>query len=173
MKQALTFGSIAVHLWIQLILLGSIFLDTFMVYPNIFHNIPASFDTAMDFMAVASPGTFFPPLGFLSIVSGAAAVVFSWNIKHVRYWILSSMLMIILEGVSSILFAWPRNEIMFVEGSDMHSTAILIQTAREFLVVHGFRVACNIAGSILIYIGFLRYYQWKLTSDRPSTKPGA
>lgn len=32
--------SVLSHLWIQWIILGGILLNTFMVYPNIFHNVP-------------------------------------------------------------------------------------------------------------------------------------
>ena len=36
--------------WIVMILLGSIVLETFMVYPNIFHDPPKSFETALAFI---------------------------------------------------------------------------------------------------------------------------
>ncbi|WP_082232033.1 hypothetical protein [Halobacillus massiliensis] len=157
MKEKFTFGSIAGHLWIQLIMLGSILLQTFMVYPNIFYNIPHSFEVGMEFMKVAAPNTYFPPLGFLSIVTGAVAALLVWRHKSTRWWVIASMLMIMLEGSASILFEWPRNEIMFIEGADVHSAAFLKQTAREFLIVHGFRVLCNMAGSLFIFIGFMKF----------------
>ncbi|MFG6147508.1 hypothetical protein [Halobacillus sp. B23F22_1] len=157
MREKMTFIFIAGHLWIQLIMLGSILLQTFMVYPNIFHDIPHSFETGMEFMAVAAPNTYFPPLGFFSILTGIAAVVLAWRYKRVKWWVLASMLMIVLEGAASMIFEWPRNEIMFIEGVSVHSVEFLTKTAREFLAVHGFRVLCNIAGSVLIFIGFLKY----------------
>ncbi|WP_101842582.1 hypothetical protein [Halobacillus sp. Marseille-P3879] len=157
MREKFTFGLIAGHLWIQLIMLGSILLQTFMVYPNIFHDIPHSFELGMEFMAVAAPNTYFPPLGFLSILTGIVAVVLAWRYQRVKWWVLASMLMIVLEGATSMIFEWPRNEIMFIEGANVHSVEFLTKTAREFLVVHGFRVLCNVAGSVLIFIGFLKY----------------
>ena len=48
------------YLWIMMILLGSIVLQTFMVYPNIFYNPPDSFRAGLDFMKVRTPHTFFP-----------------------------------------------------------------------------------------------------------------
>ncbi|MFB5662979.1 hypothetical protein [Alteribacillus sp. HJP-4] len=162
MKKKTAFTFLLSHLWIQWIMLGSILLDTFMVYPNIFYDIPNSFETALDFMAVASPGTFFPTLGLLSIVSGIFAALFSWSTKSARYWVMGSVVMILCEGLVSMIFEWPRNEIMFIEGDAVHSVAFLIQTAREFLIVHGFRVAFNIIGSILIFVGFLKYYRQHL-----------
>ncbi|MBM7551978.1 hypothetical protein [Thalassobacillus pellis] len=155
----ITFLSVLSHLWIQWIMLGSILLDTFMVYPNIFHDIPQSFKTAMAFMEVASPHTYFPPLGMASILTGILALILAWKVKPARYWILWSMVMIIFEGATSILFEWPRNEIMFIEGTTVHSIEFLKQTAQEFLVIHGFRVAYNVIGSVLIFIGFLKFYE--------------
>ncbi|PPA69336.1 hypothetical protein [Jeotgalibacillus proteolyticus] len=162
MREKMTMSFITGHLWIQLIMLGAIFLNTFMVYPNIFHNIPQSFNIGMDFMAVAGPNTFFPPLGFLSILTGFIAALLTWSYPTARWWVLASMGMIILEGAASIMFEWPRNEIMFIEGASVHSVEFLKQTANEFLTVHVFRVLCNIAGSIFIFVGFLRYFQTRL-----------
>ncbi|WP_099157677.1 hypothetical protein [Virgibacillus ndiopensis] len=159
MLRKVTTLSLVSHLWIQWIMLGSILLDTFMVYPNIFQNIPESFEVSLDFMAVASPHTYFPPLGLSSIVTGILASILAWKAKHARYWNLLSMGMIFLEGVTSMIFEWPRNEIMFIEGKAVHSIEFLKQTAKEFLVVHGFRVAFNIIGSILMFIGFIKYYK--------------
>ncbi len=76
---------------------------------------PASLELAMDFMSVSGPNDFFPPLGFLSWVLGAGSVVLCWRVKVARWWILFSLAMIVCEGVASMLYFWPRNEIMSVE----------------------------------------------------------
>jgi branched-subunit amino acid transport protein len=140
-------------------------LNTFMVYPNIFHDIPNSLHTAMDFMKVASPHTYFPPLGFFSWVTGVLAIAFSWNYKNARVLIIVSVWMMFAEGAASVIWEWPRNEIMFIEGTAIHSAEVLQQTYNEFILVHWFRVLCNIAGSILIFFGFLRVYR---AGDGPS-----
>lgn len=168
MLKKVTFGSVLIHLWVQWILLGSMMLNTFMVYPNIFYDAPNSLELALEFMAVAGPHSYFPPLGATSILTGILAVVLVWKIKQARYWILFSMIMIVLEGATSIIFEWPRNEIMFIEGTEIHSVEFLKQIANEFLIVHGFRVACNVIGSILIFIGFMKYYKHSLF--QPKTK---
>ncbi|WP_077324827.1 hypothetical protein [Virgibacillus siamensis] len=166
MLKKFTFGTVIAHLWVQWILMGSILVDTFMLYPNIFHNIPGSLELGMEFMAVASPHTYFPPLGAASILTGILALILAWNTKPARYWVLFSITMIVLEGVTSIVFEWPRNEILFIEGADIHSVRILKQTAQEFLIAHGFRVAFNIIGSILMFVGFIKYYQESFTLKR-------
>lgn len=165
MKRILSMGTVVSHLWVQWIILGSILLNTFMVYPNIFHDIPNSLHTAMDFMKVASPHTYFPPLGFASWVTGVLAILFSWHYKNARVLIIVSVLMMFAEGAASVIWEWPRNEIMFIEGSAIHSAEVLQQTYNEFILVHWFRVLCNIVGSILIFFGFLRVYR---AGDGPS-----
>ncbi|WP_366162194.1 hypothetical protein ABXS71_02670 [Bacillus infantis] len=165
MAKKVGYYTVLSHLWIQWIILGSILLNTFMVYPNIFHNVPFSLEQSMDWMAVASPHTYFPPLGFVSILTGVLAGIFVWKVKSARKWVLLSLLAIILEGAASILFEWPRNEIMFIEGADLHSIEFLGQTVKEFKIVHWFRVICNIFGSLFIFIGFIRLDRF-LTADK-------
>lgn len=160
----LTTTVLLVYLWVMVILLGSIVLETFMIYPNIFHNPPESLAIGMQFMAVAAPSDFFPPLGFASWITGAASVILGWRVKAARYWIVGSVLMIMGEGVASMTLFWPRNAIMFVEGLAVHSPEFLIQTAREFERLHWLRVGFNVMGSALIFVGFLRYYRHLILS---------
>jgi hypothetical protein len=162
--QRITFTVILAYLWTMLILLGSIILETFMLYPNIFHNPPQSLALSMEFMAVAGPSDFFPPLGFLSWVTGAASLLLGWRVKSARYWILGSLLMIVGEGLASMALFWPRNTIMFIEGLAVHSPEFLIQTANEFASLHWLRVGFNVVGSVLIFIGFLKFYRHTLIS---------
>ncbi|MEF7563715.1 hypothetical protein V4V35_11940 [Bacillus infantis] len=165
MAKKVGYYTVLSHLWIQWIILGSILLNTFMVYPNIFHNVPFSLEQSMDWMAVASPHTYFPPLGFVSILTGVLAGIFVWKVKSARKWVLLGLLAIILEGAASILFEWPRNEIMFIEGADLHSIEFLKQTVKEFKIVHWFRVICNILGSLFIFVGFIKLDRF-LTADK-------
>lgn len=160
--QRITFGVLLIYLWVMMILLGSIVLETFMIYPNIFRDPPASFAVALDFMAVAAPSDFFPPLGLASWVFGAAALLLGWRVPSARWWILGSLLMIIGEGVASMALFWPRNTIMFVEGLAVHSATFLRQTAQEFEALHWLRVAFNAVGSALIFTGFLKFYRYTL-----------
>ena len=168
--QRITLGVLLIYLWVMMILLGSIVLETFMIYPNIFRDPPASFAVALDFMSVRAPNDFFPPLGFVSWVSGVAALILGWRVKSARYWILGSLLMIVGEGVASMTLFWPRNTIMFIEGPAVHSAEFLRQTAREFETLHWLRVAFNAVGSALIFTGFLKFYQHTIVTGRDSHK---
>jgi Domain of unknown function (DUF1772) len=168
----LAYPVILVYLWVMMILLGSIVMETFMVYPNVFHDPPASLELGMQFMAVRGPSDFFPPLGFLSWVTGAAALFLAWPVRAARGWILFSLAMIVCEGVVSMLFFWPRNEIMFIEGQAVHSAEVLRRVAQEFQALHWSRLAFNAAAAVSIFVGFLRFYRHRLlgqASPSPST----
>jgi hypothetical protein len=169
-KQQIAFAFTLTYLWVMMILLGSIVLETFMVYPNIFHDAPRSLETTKEFMAVSSPGDFFPTLGFLSWLAGIGSLIFGWRVKSARYWILGSLIMIVCEGLFSMAFFWPRNTIMFTEGTEVHSAAYLKQIAQEFQTLHWSRLAFNAVGSASVFIGFLRFYRHRLTSQ--GTPPG-
>jgi hypothetical protein len=163
--QQISFGIILLYLWVMMILLGAIVLETFMVYPNIFYNPPESLALGLEFMSVRAPSDFFPPLGFASWVTGLASLIAGWRVKSARWWILGSILMIVAEGVVSMLLFWPRNTIMFVEGPAIHSAEFLIQTAQEFEVMHWLRVIFNSLGSAMIFTGFLNFYRQTLSSQ--------
>ena len=160
--QRMTFGVLLIYLWVMMILLGSIVMETWMIYPNIFRDPPASFAVALEFMSVRAPNDFFPPLGVLSWVTGAASLILGWRVKTARYWILGSLLMIVGEGLVSMAFFWPRNTIMFIEGPAVHSAGFLRQTAIEFQNLHWLRVLFNALGSAAIFTGFLQYYRHTL-----------
>jgi hypothetical protein len=163
--QRLAFPVATAYLWVMMTLFGAIVLETFMIYPNVFADPPASLELAMDFMAVSGPSDFFPPLGFLSWVTGAAALVLCWPVKAARWWILFSLAMIVCEGVASMLYFWPRNDIMFVEGPAVHSSGYLKEVAREFETWHWrSRMGFNALAAVSAFVGFMRVYRHRMLS---------
>jgi hypothetical protein len=168
LRQRLAFLVILAYLWVMMILLGAIVMETFMVYPNVFHDPPRSLELGLEFMSVRAPSDFFPPLGFLSWVTGAGALILGWRVRSARYWIVFSVLMIVCEGLFSMAYFWPRNEIMFIEGTAVHSAEFLRQVAREFQTLHWARVAFNVAATASIFVGFMRFYRHMLTSEGAS-----
>jgi hypothetical protein len=153
------------YLWVVMLMLGAILLETLMVYPNIFRNAPESLAYASGFFTEASPATFFRPLGMLSWVLGIATVLLTWPVGSVRRWMVFSLLCIVADGVASMLFFWPRNTIMFVEGTAVHSPEVLRQTAEQFEQLHWLRVAFNAASAIFAFIGFVALDRWRLGHD--------
>jgi hypothetical protein len=158
-RQRIVLCIVGSYLWIMMILLGSILLETFLVYPNIFYNAPDSFKAGLEFMKVRTPHDVFPLLGFCSWLLGGASLVAAWPVGRARHWLLVSLAMIVAEGLFSRAFLWPRNAILFVEGPAVHSAAVLRQAAEEFQRLHWWRVAFNIAGSVATFKAFLVYYR--------------
>ena len=56
-----------------------------------------------------------------------------------------------------MVFFWPRNTIMFTEGTAVHSVAFLKQTAREFEVGHWIRFALGAAAAATSFMGLLKF----------------
>src|SRR5262245_52438127 len=77
-RQRIALLTVGSYLWIMMILLGSIMLETFMVYPNVFYNPPDSLRAGLEFMKVRTPHDFYPPLGFFSWVLGTASLAAAW-----------------------------------------------------------------------------------------------
>jgi len=161
----LAFVAVLVFLWTMMILLGSILLETFMIYPNIFHNAPERFDLALQFMSVTGPAQYFRPLGMLSVFIGVASVVLAWRVRAARWWIVTGALMILGEGASSMIFFWPRNTIMFVEGARVHSVEVLRQTAWEFQLWHWSRLAFNAASAVFVFVGFMQLHRHRIVAQ--------
>jgi hypothetical protein len=163
--QRLAFPVVTAYLWVMMVLFGAIVLETFMIYPNVFADPPQSLELTMDFLSVSAPNDFFPPLGFATWVFGAGALVLCWPVKAARWWILFSLAMIVCEGVASMLYFWPRNEIMFVEGLDVHPAEYLKQVAREFETWHWrSRMGFNALAAVSAFVGFLKLYRHRLLS---------
>jgi hypothetical protein len=170
--QRLAHPVVLVYLWVMMIMLGAIALETLMVYPNIFRNAPESLAYASGFFSEASPATFFRPLGMLSWAVGIAALIFTWPVGNVRRWLALSLLCIVADGVASMLFFWPRNTVMFVEGSAVHSAEVLRQTAEQFEQLHWLRVALSAASAIFAFIGFVTLDRWRLKGDVEQASTG-
>ena len=159
-KQHIAFVFILAYLWMLMILFGVIVFETFIIYPDIFHDIPRSFQIGMQFMELRGPHDFFPAVGMMSMFLGAIALLLSWRIQSVRYWLLGSLLIIFMgEFLLSAAFFWPRNTIMFVEGTTIHSVAFLKQTAQEFQTGHWVRLVLSAITVGLACKALLTFYR--------------
>jgi hypothetical protein len=156
---------VGAYLWVMLILFGSIVLETFLVYPNIFHDPPASLATSLEFMRIRAPSDFYPPLGFLSWLLGAASVIAVWRTPGARRWIMLSLAMIVCDGLLSMAYFWPRNTIMFIEGPAVHPPEVLRQAASEFERMHWWRVAFNGAAAVTAFTSFLVCYRFSIAAS--------
>jgi hypothetical protein len=154
------------HLWALMVFLGAILFVTTVLYPNIFHDIPGSLETTMAFATVRRPTDFFAPVGMIAVIAGIGFLISGWRVKAARYWVLGGvMILVIGEILFSMAFFWPRNTILFVEGTAVHSVAYLDLVAREFRTGHWFRVAMSGAAAASSFIGFLRFYRTGIPSS--------
>ncbi|MFF0990940.1 hypothetical protein [Kocuria nitroreducens] len=167
------------YLWVTMTLFGAIVLETFMVYPNVFADPPASLELGMEFLAVSGPSDFFPPLGFAAWVLGAASLALCRRMPTVRWWVLLSLAVLVAEGVVSMLYFWPRNDIMFVEGAAVHSAERLRQVADEFVTWHArSRMVFNTVAAVAAFTAFVQAYRHRLLAlgvtgeHRPRTSAG-
>lgn len=137
---------------------GAILGETFMLYPNIFHDPPRSLVLAREFMVEGSPSDFFPPLGFLIILTGTVTVLSTWRSKAIRWYVLGAALAYLcFELLFSMVWFWPRNEIMFVDPVGTHSAEFLRATAREFVAGHWARVAGGALTAGLLFTALIRW----------------
>lgn len=156
----ITRTAVGVYAGMQIFVLGALLSETILLYPNVFRDIPASFDDTLAFLQVTDPGAVFPPLGALTMVVGFIALGLTWRAHGTRSWLVVSLIAFILgNAVMSILFAWPRNEIMFDQGVTMHSIAYLEQVVGEFMLVHAVRIVASALASVSATIGFLKIYR--------------
>ncbi|MBF6177325.1 anthrone oxygenase family protein [Nocardia otitidiscaviarum] len=159
------------YVWIAMVAFGGIAVETIIIYPNVFHDVPASLAEASDFFEVTGPADFFPPMGALTVLAAVASTVLAWRVPGARWWLLGSLGSLVLgEFLFSALYFWPRNEIMFDEGAAVHSTEVLRRTATEFENGHWVRLAMSGVTAVLAFIGFLRVYRQTTASEVRTTR---
>jgi uncharacterized membrane protein len=131
-----------------------------MLYPNVFHDPPASLVLTREFLVAGGPSDFFPPLGLAIMAAGVVAIGLTWRQPHVRWWLVAAgVVYVCCELLFSVWFFWPRNEIMFVDPPGTHSPEYLRQVAAEFEVAHWVRLIGGGAAAALAGTAFLRRYR--------------
>lgn len=155
------FGVTTIFAWLSIISFGANIFETFIIYPNIFHDVPSSLERAMDFMVIAGPDDFFPIIGFLTLVSGIATLILTRKIKQSKYWIMGSLLVIFVgEFLFSSAYFWPKNTVMFLEGTSVHSISVLQETAKDFQTGHWLRLSMNGVAAIMSFIGMMYIFRY-------------
>ncbi|WP_019814893.1 DUF1772 domain-containing protein [Saccharomonospora saliphila] len=145
---------------------GGILAETVVIYPNAFHDVPASLAGAMEFFTVTGPANYFPPLGAVTVLLGITALALSWGRRPVRWWVAASLVSLVVgEFLFSVVFFWPRNELMFTEGIAVHSAEVLRRAATEFETGHLARVALSGVTAALAGAGFLRAHRESVVDE--------
>jgi hypothetical protein len=82
-------------------------------------NIPESLQTARDYFKVVNPGTFFKVVSPISQVLALVALVLFWkSVPSARLFLGIALGCYILTTVFTLSYFYPRNDIMFVNGTD-------------------------------------------------------
>jgi uncharacterized membrane protein len=148
---------ISLFAYLQVLLTGTVVFQTFVMYPNIFRDPPASLSLSMNFFKEVTPGDFFPPFGTSIILAGILCLIFSYRFRNVFYYLLASVLILFGgDGVLSILYLWPLNTLLFVEGLEKHTSETLQMAAAEFTRVHYIRLLTSIMSSVLALTGLIK-----------------
>ncbi|MEV0541221.1 hypothetical protein [Nocardia salmonicida] len=143
--------------------------ETVFLYPNYFHDIPASLIVADEFTAVVSVGSVMRPLGAVLMLTGVVAVGATLWSKTSRTWTLASMLSLV-SGLFllSALYLWPRWTILFDDRA-LHTVDELHRTAKEIEVAHTVRVALGALTALFAVIAALRIYRDRILLGVEST----
>jgi hypothetical protein len=157
-RTRLTWIVLIALVWAAMMSFGGVAAETVMLYPNIFGDAPASLDRAREFLVAGGPSDYFPPLGASVVVLILAATVLTWRERPLRWWIVgAAAVYVACEFLFSVLFFWPRNEIMFVDPVGTHSPAYLRQVAEEFVAGHRVRLAGGAVAAALAFTALLRW----------------
>ncbi|WP_330467897.1 DUF1772 domain-containing protein [Micromonospora zamorensis] len=154
----LTWIVLIVLVWAAMMSFGGVAAETVMLYPNIFGDAPASLDRAREFLVAGGPSDYFPPLGASVVLTSLAATALTWRNRRLRWYVAAvAVVFIACEFLFSVVFFWPRNEIMFVDPVGTHSPEYLRQVAEEFVAGHWVRLAGGAVTSALAFTALLRF----------------
>lgn len=146
-----------IYAWLMAVFFGAVLSETTILYPNIFYNVPDSLQEGMNFLKVIGPHQFFMTLGTILITFAIITNVVNRKNRQSRKYLVSSLaLLILFEFLFSVIYFWPRNQVMFVEGAAFHSEDELRRVAVEFQRGHFIRLAAALAASVLAFLAAYR-----------------
>ena len=164
-RTTLTTVSLIALVWTAMLSFGGVAAETVMLYPNIFGDAPASLDRAREFLVAGGPSDYFPPLGASVVLCSLAATVLTWRVPGLRGWIVgATAVFIACEFLFSVVFFWPRNDILFVDPVGTHTPEYLRQVAEEFVAGHWVRLVGGAVTSVLAFTALLRWVRATATA---------
>ena len=133
-------------------------VETLLLYPNIFRDVPDSLAQTQEFMSAVAVGDVMRPMGGVLTLTALIACTVSMYYRIARRWLACSLVSLISgQFLLSILYQWPRASILFDE-RDQHSLAEIEQATTEFLIGQSFRIAaaaitatCAVVAALVCY----------------------
>lgn len=157
-RSTLTSVVLVTVVWAAMLSFGGVAAETVMLYPNIFGDAPASLERAREFLVAGGPSDYFPPLGAGVVLTSLVALLLTWRDPRLRWWVVgAAAVFVACEFLFSVLFFWPRNEIMFVDPVGTHGPEYLRQVAGEFVAGHRVRLVGGAVTSALLFVALLRW----------------
>jgi hypothetical protein len=167
-RTTVTTTALVVLVWAALLSFGGVAAETVMLYPNIFADPPASLARAREFLVAGGPGDYFPPLGATVVLTSLVTAALTWRNPRLRWWVAGAATVFVAsEFLFSVLFFWPRNEIMFVDPAGTHTAEYLRQVAAEFVAGHRVRLAGGAVTAALAFTALLRHV--RATASAPAS----
>lgn len=146
-----------VFAWVAITTFSGVLIETLLIYPNIFADVPASLVRSTVFFSEVGPGDVFPVLGLATLVTGVATIAVTWPLRPARLRASAAVVVALVgEFGFSAWFFWPRNTVMFVEGPAVHPAGELVRVAGEFEAGHWLRLALCGVTAVLAFSALLR-----------------
>lgn len=143
--------------WLAITTFAGVLIETLLLYPNIFSDVPGSLVHSTEFFSEMGPGDVFPVLGMTTLVAGILTVGLVWSHPGARRRALVAVAVTLIgEFAFSAWYFWPRNTVMFEEGPAVHSTEVLVQAAAEFQSGHWLRLAMCAVTAVLAFSAHLQ-----------------
>jgi len=119
-------------------------------------NIPESIQTARDYFKSGNPGKFFRVASPLNQVLALIALVLFWkSVPSARMFLGMALGCYVLTDVFTFAYFYPRNEIMFIKGTD---PALLSKAWSEWSSVNWLRSLVCFAGVCASFVSLDKIY---------------
>ncbi|MFC8044984.1 hypothetical protein [Nocardia sp. NPDC057353] len=146
-------------------------VETTLLYPNIFRDVPASLALSEEFMSAVAIGDVMRPLGavlmFTALLALAAAVAY----RVARRWVLLSLIPLLLgQAVLSMLYQWPRATMLYDDRA-RYSTAEIQRAADEFLLGHYARIGAALLTAALAVTALLACHRALVLAGARRARP--
>lgn len=138
--------------------------ETWLLYPNIFRDVPASLELTQEFMSVVAVGDVMRPLGAAMLGTALIAGAVAARYRIARWWLACSLAALVSgQFLLSVSYLWPRATILF-DGRNEHTLAEIESAAAEFEVGQYFRIAAAGLAAVFAVLAALECYRARLTA---------
>lgn len=138
--------------------------ETWLLYPNIFRDVPASLELTQEFMSVVAVGDVMRPLGAAMLGTALIAGAVTVRYRIARRWLACSLAALVSgQFLLSVIYLWPRATILF-DGRAGHTLTEIERAATEFEVGQYFRIAAAGLAAVFAVLAALEGYRARLTA---------